>query len=274
MPSSPKQFPPGPHLMDLLGTSVLARVYPVSSVREALDCAGSPCTRRRRRLPAEVMVYYVIAMGMFHGASLRETLLCLREGLRWIDKSALKNPPVKSAITQARERLGTVTLKKLRDLCVHPLAHRETRGAWFKELRLVAFDGTTLNVPDVPKNRTKFGLPGSSRGASAFPQVRLTTLTELGTRAAFAWHQGPLSEGEVTQAKKLTPHLKKGMLVLADRDFGAFPFGYRRLRRVRSCCGVPSRTPACLCWECIPTAPTEVSSRATKSRVTGRPLAR
>ena len=50
---------------------------------------------------------------------------------------------------------------------------------------------------------------------------------ELGTRAAFAWHRGPLRESEAEQAEALLSHLTTGMLVLADRGYFGFPLWLR-----------------------------------------------
>ena len=83
----------------------------------------------------------------------------------------------------------------------------------------MAFDGSSLNLPDEARNREAFGLPGSSRGSSAFPQARVAAMVELGTHAAFAWHAGPLAESEAEQAERLLGHLSPGTLVLADRCY-------------------------------------------------------
>ena len=52
-------------------------------------------------------------------------------------------------------------------------------------------------------------------------------MVEVGTRAAFAWHAGPLSESEADQAERLLPELGSGMLVLADRYYGGYPLWLR-----------------------------------------------
>ena len=91
----------------------------------------------------------------------------------------------------------------------------------------MAFDGSSLNVADEEENRRFFGLPGCSRGSSAFPQARVTAMVEVGTRAAFAWHAGPLEESEAEHAERLLVHLSPGMLVLADRYYCGFPLWSR-----------------------------------------------
>ena len=219
-------FAGGMRLSDHLSVSVIARVYPREAVRAALRSRGRD-SRRRRDLPAEVMVYYVIAMALFRSVSAREVLRCLVDGLRWVSPDLSMRVSGKSSISRARARLGAAPFSALRDSCVAPLAHPGTPGAWYRGLRLVAFDGSSLNLPDEARNREAFGLPGSSRGSSAFPQARLTAMVEVGTHAAFAWHAGPLVESEAEQAERLLGHLSSGMLVLADRYYCGFPLWSR-----------------------------------------------
>jgi hypothetical protein len=79
-----------------------------------------------------------------------------------------------------------------------------------------------LEVADTAANRTEFGVPGASRGASAFPQLRFAALVENGTHVLFGARLGPYGEGETTLAHAVLAALCPGMLCLADRQF----FGY------------------------------------------------
>ena len=88
----------------------------------------------------------------------------------------------KSAITQARVRLGEAPLRELFRRVARPLAEPGTPGAWYRELRLVSFDGTTIDVPDLPALERDFGRPSSPRGVSGFPQLRLLALLETHPR--------------------------------------------------------------------------------------------
>ena len=57
---------------------------------------------------------------------------------------------------------------------VRPLATPETPGAFLGGLRVMAVDGTLLDVPDSQANARVFGYPGSRPGTqAAFPKVRL-----------------------------------------------------------------------------------------------------
>jgi hypothetical protein len=215
-------LPGGPRLSDYLSIGVLAQVYPIGAVRKALASCGRG-SRRRRDLPAEAMMYYVVALGLFRSVSAREVLRCLMEGLRWVSSDATLRVSGKSSISRARTRLGSAPFEALRAARVGPVADLATRGSWYRGRRLVAFDGSTLNVPDEATNRQAFGAPGASRGRAAFPQVRLTALVEVGTRAAFAWRAGAYDESEQAQVEALLPWLSTGMLVLADRGYCGFP---------------------------------------------------
>ena len=57
-----------------------------------------------------------------------------------MDPSAQVKVAGKSGISQARSRLGAAPLKALYDSVVRPLAAAETRGAWYREWRLVSVE--------------------------------------------------------------------------------------------------------------------------------------
>jgi Transposase DDE domain len=125
--------------------------------------------------------------------------------------------PHKSSIARARARLGPAPLRALFAEVARPLATRKTKGAWYRRWRLVALDGTTLDVPDTPANVAAFGRPGGGRGPGAFPQVRLVGLVECGTHAVVDAAMGGLHLGEGTLAPSLARSLGPGMLLLVDQ---------------------------------------------------------
>ena len=221
-------LPGGPRLSDYLSVGVIGQVFPVSAVRSALAATRRESVRKRD-LPAEAMMYYVIALGLFRAVSAREVLRCLVEGLRWMPLPVPLRVPGQSSISRARARLGVAPFEVLRDARVRPVGERGTRGVWFREWRLIGFDGSTLSVPDEAENREAFGLPGDRQGRSAFPQVRLTGLMELGTRACIAWTHGPIRESEIAQAERLAGRFTPGMLVLADRNYVGYPLWRRAM---------------------------------------------
>jgi len=99
---------------------------------------------------------------------------------------------------------------------------RETKGAFYREWRLVSLDGSTLDVADTKANGRAFGRPAASRGESAFPQLRFLSLVENGTHVLFASACGAYKTQEAKLAEEVLPNLQPGMLCLADRYFSSY----------------------------------------------------
>ena len=67
---------------------------------------ASHTERRNRSSPAQVMVYFAIATGLYSKGSYHDVLSQLSDGLAWAsDWQEAFTPPSKSAIFQARARL-------------------------------------------------------------------------------------------------------------------------------------------------------------------------
>jgi hypothetical protein len=152
----------------------------------------------------------------------------LTDGLAWSSGTEPVRLPSKSAIFQARARLGSAPIEALFSRVAAPLAAAETPGAWLAGRRLVAIDGTCLDVADTADNARWFGRPGVNKGEqAAFPQVRVVALVECGTHAIFDAAVGPYSRAENTLAREVIDRLEPGMLLLADRGFCGFPLWSR-----------------------------------------------
>jgi hypothetical protein len=210
-------------LTDLMNIGVLTTRFPLDQIHEVLQATGRS-SERVRDLPAHVMMYYVIALSLFRPQDTREVLRLLQEGLKAIlgGRHQVKTA-AKSAISQARTRLGMEPVKQLYETVVEPVATSETQGAFYREWRVVALDGFTLEVPDTEANRTEFARPESpSGGESAYPRLRGVGLVEVGTHVLFAAALGSYATGEITLAKQVVPRLRPGMLCLADRYFPGY----------------------------------------------------
>lgn len=213
----------GIRLTDLISLGALTESIPLGQVHDVLKETGR-ASQRQRDLPAHVMVYLVIALGLYREQAVEEVLRRLIEGLKPLVGVRVRVETAgKSGITQARKRLGVLPLKRLYEEIVQPVATTETLGAFYRDWLVVAVDGTTMEVPDSEANRAEFGLPYAERGESAYPRVRITGLVETGTHVHFAAQVGPYKTGEVTMAREIVKHLKPGMLCLADRYFYGFP---------------------------------------------------
>jgi transposase IS4-like protein/DDE family transposase len=252
MARSVAALPAGSRITDYISLGVIARFFPADKVREVLQKTNR-ASIRERDLPAHVVVYYVIALALYMRSSYREVLRCLLEGVQW-----LLNPSIpvkvagKSGISQARSRLGVEPVQKLYEMVVAPIAEKRTKGAWYRQWRLVSLDGSTLDVADTAENEKAFGRPGASRGASAFPKVRFVGLLENGTHVLWAARIDKYATDEIALARAVVPALRKGMLCLADRFFP----GYQLWRKA-------AQSGAELLWRVRQNARLEIDERLT-----------
>jgi len=209
---------------DLLNIGAVTSRFPLDQIRAILKETGRE-SKRERALPAHVLVYYVIALGLYRSQDTCEVLRVLKQGLKGLPgKKAPVKTAGKSAISQARSRLGAEPMKRLYETVVKPVASAKTQGAFYRKWRVVALDGFTLEVPDTEANRAVFARPESpSGGESAYPRLRGVGLVEVGTHVLFGAALGSYATGEVTLAKDVVPHLQPGMLCLADRYFPGYP---------------------------------------------------
>jgi hypothetical protein len=216
------ELPAGSRITDYISLGVIAKFFPIEKIHDVLEQTNR-ASIRERDLPAHVVVYYVIALALYMRSSYREVLRCLLEGVLWLlDPSAKVKVAGKSGISQARNRLGVEPVKKLYETVVTPIAGERTKGAWFRQWRLVSLDGSTLDVADTVENDEAFGRPGASRGSSAFPKIRFVALLENGTHVLWAAHMDQYATDELTLAEKVIPSLRKGMLCMADRFFPSY----------------------------------------------------
>jgi hypothetical protein len=217
------ELPAGSRITDHISLGVIARTFPVARVRAVL-AATAKASVRERDLPAHVVIYYVIALALYMQSSYREVLRCMLEGVQWLlEPSAKVKVAGNSGISQARTRLGWEPMRQLHDEIVKPIALQATKGAWYRGWRLVSLDGSTLDVADERSNDEAFGRPGASRGASAYPQIRFVSLAEIGTHVLFGTQMAGCTTSEIALSRTVLPHLERGMLCLADRNFFGFP---------------------------------------------------
>ncbi|MDR1081023.1 MAG: IS4 family transposase [Deltaproteobacteria bacterium] len=223
MSRHPHIFPETFTMKELLSTSILALVCPVELVEEVLEKTGKN-SKRERLLPAIALVYFIMALTLWREMPTEEVYRVIMEDLNYLDISSVGAQKIcKASISQARTKLGSDVMHLLADEVLSPLASPSQPGAWFNGLRVMALDGTTLDLPDENEIDKYFGRPSSRSGESAFPQARLLALLETGTHAITGAEIGPYRTSEVKLAKRLLPDkLQSDMLVLADRNFYSY----------------------------------------------------
>jgi len=180
---------------------------------------------RKRKLPSSLVVCLVIAMSLWSNDSMGTVLKNLVNGLsrQWTKLGQYWRVPNSASITEARQRVGSRVMSQLFAQIVGPMANSKTPGAFLGELRVMAVDGTVLDVPDSKANARVFGYPASRPGTqAAFPKVRLVMLIEAGTHLIVDALICPYRIGERVRAKKLLRSVSAGMLLMWDRGLHSY----------------------------------------------------
>jgi hypothetical protein len=210
-------------MSDLVAVRVLTRVFPPDVVDEVIAATGRT-EQRNRSLPARLTAYFVMGMALYSEGSYEDVLGLLTDGLAWASGwQESFTSPSKSAIFQARVRLGAEPLEALFARVAKPLGTPGTPGVWLSGRRLVAIDGCCLDVADTPVNEAFFGRPEVVRGeTSPFPQARLVAVAECGTHAILDAVVGACATSEAALADELIGRLQPGSLLLAEGGFSSY----------------------------------------------------
>jgi hypothetical protein len=224
------------------GIGVLTWVVAPDLVDEAVG-DGLAWEMRLRLLPSRLGVYFVLGLCLFSHLPYGQVLREMTSGLEAALAGAGWRVPASTALTGVRRRVGEAPLESLfRRLCPAPAPGRRP-WSHVCGLLAVAWDGTTVDVEDTQANAAAFGKPGAGgkrpaagrpghdgqpgqdEDAGAYPQLRLVALVACGTRALLDAAFGPArgkGTGERELARALLGSLRRGMLLIADRNFYSY----------------------------------------------------
>jgi hypothetical protein len=182
-------------------------------VAEALVATGT-ATVRKRRLPAEQVVWLVVGMAMFRKWPIHDL----------VGKLSLVLPGPKatvapSAVAEARARMGAGALERIFEMGGQKWGHESARKHEWRGLALYGVDGSTLRVADSEENRAHFGGPSGERGESGYPIVRVSALMALRSHIIVAAEFGPYSDSEIVLSASLWKAVPDNALVAVDRGF-------------------------------------------------------
>jgi len=188
-------------------------------IAQALQATGT-ATVRRRKLPAEYVVWLVIGMGLLRDRSIREVVrhldLVLPTGPRRETVSG-------SAIVRARERLGPEPLAALFAQCAAVWGPAAADAERWRGLAVYGVDGTTLRVPDTSENEAEFGrVPTRWESTGGYPVLRLVALMVLRRHVLTGVAVGAFRDSELALATTLWPQLPDASLVILDREFSVY----------------------------------------------------
>jgi len=182
-------------------------------VVQALEATGT-ATVRRRRLPAEQVVWLVIGMALLRNRSIHEVVSKLDLAL-----PAPSLTVVPSSVAEARARLGADPMEWLFGISADHWAHDSARAHSWRGLALYGADGTTLRIPDSPENAAHFGYSHSVRGESAYPLVRAVGLMALRSHLLASVAFGPYATSEIAYTAQLWSAVPRDSLTIVDKLF-------------------------------------------------------
>ena len=185
-------------------------------IEEAL-CYAGVASIRRRRLPAEQVVWLVIGMALYR----REPIERIVEKLDLAVPDPKRTLLAKSAIAQARQRLKDEALEYLFTVTAAEWSARSADAHRWRGYALYGWDGTTMRVPDSPENREEFGgqRAGGGRGDSGYPMVRVVAAMALRSHVLSDFRVADYGTGETTLARGLWSSVPDNSLVIFDRNF-------------------------------------------------------
>lgn len=184
----------------------------------ALSNAGH-LSVRRRKLPAEVVVWLVLGASLIAGMAFDEVVrhLGLTPTTR---RNGAQTPPNSGAVADARARVGDVVMRELFQI---------TAGHWrdladfshlrFHGLTVLAADGVALRTPDTASNLAEFGKPSSRRGAAAYPVVNMVAVVEVATHLVVDVEVGGANTSELAMFEILVARLPPRSVTILDRNY-------------------------------------------------------
>jgi hypothetical protein len=126
------------------------------------------------------------------------------------------------AFVQARKRMPPNFWFALLGLLVEKFETEHSNLLRVYGFRLLAIDGTRLDLPDAARNRKHFGAARNARGDHG-PQARMTLLQFPLVRLPCLYELGPVSVAEITMAGRLVESaLRADDLTLLDAGFWSY----------------------------------------------------
>lgn len=193
----------------------LVEHLPFEWIEDALAYTGK-ASIRQRRLPAEQVVWLVIALALYRHRSIRQVIAELDLALPDMSERFV----TASAVSQARQRLGAAPMRWLFEASAKAWSAHDAAHEQFHDFTLLAMDGTTLRLADSPANREHFGSGSfANNSIGSYPQTRGVTLCMLATQLVLGAQFSPFSTSEMAMAKDLLPQVPNHSLTVLDRGF-------------------------------------------------------
>jgi hypothetical protein len=184
---------------------------PSEWIEQALAATGT-ATLRRRRLPAEQVIWLVIGVALFRDRPIEEVVDALEIAL-----PSPRGAVAKSAIPPARRRVGDAPLEYLFERTAETWSRASLDRHRWRGLAVYGIDGSSLRTADTEKNRAEFGGWAASKGDSSNPIVRVVVLMALRSHLLAAARFGSYAgTSELGLARELVDDICEQSLTILD----------------------------------------------------------
>jgi hypothetical protein len=83
-------------------------------------------------------------------------------------------------------------------------------------------DGSTIQLPDTPRNQKRYPQPTSQKPGCGFPMIRFVALLSLSSGAILKVMMDSLRSHDLRLFRRLWQSLRTGDIILGDRAFGEY----------------------------------------------------
>ncbi|MHA6128848.1 IS4 family transposase [Pseudomonas fluorescens group sp. PF-1] len=203
-------------LFNFCDLSTFTQNIPLEWIASALDLS-SQATIRRRRLPADQVLWLVLGMALFRDEPVHEVARRLNICAQGLASDHLL---ARSGVTEARKRLGADPVEWLfRKTGTQWGAERYDDDAWH-DLQVFAVDGALLRTPDTPELRDHFGSGNTpSERQTPFPMLRLVALMNVRSHVILDAQLSPYRRSEMRLADEFLQQIPDHSVTLFDKGF-------------------------------------------------------
>ena len=177
-------------------------------------------TVRKRKLPAEQVVWLAVGMALYRDRPISEVVN--RLDLVLPDENGQKQGVSNRAIVAARNRVGAEPIENLFRTTAQQWALESAKRHLWQGLMVLGADGTSMRVPDSAENRRTFGLPGSRKNTAGYPQIRAVGLMVLRSHLLLDFAFAGFKIGEITLATPLIKRTPDYSLTILDRFYHSY----------------------------------------------------
>lgn len=201
-------------LLQQFGLAPFRKILTSHDFAEAAESGGCAPRRKRVFIP-EVVAWLMMYVGLC--SCLMTQGLVHAWGLtRGVCPWLRGNSVTEEAFCLARTRVRLGFWRSLAQRYVNRFA---SSMRWKDRFRLLAIDGSKVDLPNVPALARFFGKPIGSQGEGKFPQGRLVALCSVFTGFCLSFRFTSLRFSEHTVLRHLIPKLQTDDLLLFDRGF-------------------------------------------------------